>query len=477
MNEIKLPYNIEAEAAFLGALLIDNRLADEIPVPLGADHFYEPLHGRIFTQTVNDIAAGKTVTGVTLKPYFEADEAMKAVGGVGYLAQLTGSGAGIIGFRSFAQQIFDLAVMRELVAVGREIVDRALDTSESIDPRALVDDAEQRLGSITGADHGDKQAYSAAECVDEVMAEWDRPAAGVRCGCIPELDEAIGKIKPTEFILGAGRPGSGKTALAISYGNGVARKALDPNDSDGGGVLFFSHEMSALQVGGRLITDTAAYSYPLLYQRVESGELDEDERKRVRAIRDELRKVPFQIVPIGTLTVVEMRRRVRRWKRIFEKRGVPLRLVIVDYLQLMSGSKKSRDENRQAEISEISRGLKQLAMSEDVGVFALSQLSRAVENRDPPKPQPKDLRESGSLEQDADKIILLYSEYTYHLQKQPQRGSKDFLNAIIDWQADCDALKDKIEFIIGKRRNGAYGMSITARFLREYQAMRGAPRG
>jgi replicative DNA helicase len=379
MIEAKLPYNIEAEAAFLGALLSDvgRSIADGLAAPLTPEHFYEPLHGRIFDRAMTAFNKGEIANPVTLKPFFDNDEAMKAVGGPGYMAKLTGSGAGIIGAHDLVRQIYDLALLREIVSVSRSLIETAMDTSESIDPRSLIDDAEQRLGSITGADLDDKQAYSAAECVDEVMAEWDRPVTGVRCGCIPELDDAIGKIKPTEFILGAGRPGSGKTALAISYGNGVARKALDATDPDGGGVLFFSHEMSALQVGGRLITDTAAYTNPLLYQRVESGELDDDERKRVRAIREYLRKVPFEIVPIDTLTVVEMRRRVRRWKRIFEKRGFPLRLVIVDYLQLMTGSKKSRDENRQAEISEISRGLKQIAMSEKVGVFELSQLRRA----------------------------------------------------------------------------------------------------
>ena len=477
LEKVRLPYNVEAEAALIGAILIENRLAEELPVDLTADHFYEPLHGRIFQRAMDDIAQGKTVNGVTLKPYFDTDPAMLAVGGVGYLGQLTGSGAGILGFPSLARQIFDLAILRELAEVGREIRERALDTSESIDPRALIDEAETRLQRVTGVERDDKEAYDAAECVDLVIAEWDKPATGVLCGCIPELDHAIGRIKPQELILAAGRPGTGKTALAVSYGNGVARKAIEPGDTDGGAVLFFSHEMSAMQIGTRLITDTAYYTRPLLYEPVEGNKLDAAQREQVLRIRNELQRVPFKIIPLETLTVPQMRRRVRRWKKHFAKKGIPLRLVIVDYLQLMTGSKKARDENRQAEVSEISRGLKQLAMAEEVGVMALSQLSRAVEGREDKRPKKSDLRESGSLEQDADKIILIYSEYIYHTANKPHRGSKNYEREIVDWHADCEELKNKIEFIIAKRRNGAEGLIIPARFERDYQAMRGQVRG
>jgi len=471
--EIHLPRNVEAEAALIGAMLIENKIIDSLPSALSVAHFYEPLHGRLFERIVSLFNEGKGVTAVTLKPFFENDEAMKEVGGIGYLAQLTGSGAGLIGAKDFAKQIIDLAILREVISVSRTLIESATDTSESIDPESLLDEAQSALEKINGTEADSKMAFSADACVDEVIAEWDQPSAGVACGCIPELDRALGKIRPTELVIVAGRPGSGKTALAVSYANGVARNALDPEDAGGGGVLFISHEMSALELGGRLIADTAAYSNPIDYSKIANGWLNAEERERITKLRNQMRKLPLEVIQTPTLTIPRLRGLVRRWKRIFEKRGVPMRLLVVDYLQLMSGSKKGRDENRTAEISEISRGLKQIAMDEQLGVLALSQLSRAVEQREDKRPRLSDLRESGSIEQDANKVVGLYSALYYHEQTKPSPGSPNFETKLFEWEADRAAIKDQIEMIILKRRNGASGITVNGSFLREYQAVRG----
>lgn len=468
-----LPRNVEAEAALIGAMLIDNSIIDSLPPELAAEHFFEPLHGRVFDRTMTLFNSGSKVTPVTLKPYFETDEAMKEVGGIGYLAKLTGSGAGLIGARDFARQVRDLAVLRELITIGHRLVESAQDTSESIDPAALVDEAEGMLQRLNGSDIDSKDAFTADGCIDEVIAEWDQPVSGVACGCIPELDKALGMIRPTELVILAGRPGSGKTALAVSYANGVARNALDADAQGGGGVLFISHEMSALELGGRLIADTAAYSRPIDYARIANGWLNSEEREQVRRMRADIAKVPLQVIQTPSLTIPRLRGLVRRWKRIFEKRGFPMRLLVVDYLQLMSGSKKGRDENRTAEISEISRGLKQIAMEEGLGVLALSQLSRAVEQREDKRPRLSDLRESGSIEQDANKVVGLYSALYYHEQTKPSPGSANFETNLFNWEADRQAIKDKLEMIILKRRNGASGITVHGTFLREQQAVRG----
>lgn len=474
MTDQKQPANVTAEAALLGGLMIDNKAIDALDGSLLAEHFFEPLHGRIFARIIELTNNDQTANPVTLKPYFVDDEAMSHVGGVGYLAQLTGSGAALIGLRDMAMQIRDLAVLRTLMTIGQRLIDSALDTSEAIDPAALVEEAEGMLQHLGGSDLDSKLAFSADACVDEVMAEWDQPAAGVACGCIPDLDRALGKIRPTELVILAGRPGSGKTALAVSYANGVARGALDTEEVDGGGVLFISHEMSALELGGRLIADTAAYSKPIAYDRIANGWLNSEEREQVKRLRDHMRKVPLQVIQTPTLTIPRLRGLVRRWKRIFEKRGCPLRLLVVDYLQLMSGSKKGRDENRVSEISEISRGLKQIAMEENIGVLALSQLSRAVEQREDKRPRLSDLRESGSIEQDANKVVGLYSALYYHEQVKPSPGIAGFDTKLFEWEADREAIKDKLEAIILKRRNGASGITVHCTFHRERQAVRGA---
>lgn len=474
MAEDQQPKNIEAEAALLGGLMIDNRQFDAVDELLTPEHFYEPLHGRIYACICKLIAADDVANPVSLKPYFEHDEQMQALGGVGYLATLTGSSAALLGLKNMAQQISQLAVLRELIIIGRRIAESAMDTSAGIDPSALVDEAESALQNINGTDADSRLAFSAAECISEVMNEWDAPVGGVACGCIPEMDKALGLIRPTELVVMAGRPGSGKTAVAVSYANGVARGALDGDNPNGGGVLFISMEMSALEIGGRLIADTCAYSNPIRYDKIANNWLDANDRKQIQRVHQAMSKLPMEVIQASSLTIARLRALVRRWKRTFEKRGVPMRLLVVDYLQLMSGGRKGRDENRTAEISEISRGLKQIAMEENVGVLALSQLSRAVEAREDKRPRLSDLRESGSIEQDANKVVGLFSELYYHDQTKPSPNMSGFETKLLEWEADRENLKDKIEIIILKRRNGASGITVHACFDREHQAIRGA---
>lgn len=472
MTDLSLPRNIEAEAALLGAMMIDNRLIDDLPVPLCADHFFEPIHGRIYERCAALFNSGSNANPVALKPYFEGDDTLKQLGGLAYLAQLTGSGAGLIGARDFARQIYDLAILRELVSVGRHIVESACDTSESVDPQTLLDEAETRLSGVSGSHLGGDVMFGAGECATMAIDDWDRPVDGVECGIMPELDRKLGVSAPFELTIVAGRPGHGKTGFAVSYSVAAARRAMADQCETGGGVCFLSMEMSGKQLGIRMLSDIMAYSNPIQTFRIAKGFLSNEEKDRVRRAQVELARLPLTIIQQGTMTIPRLRGLVRRLKRQFERKGTPLRLLVVDYLQLMSGSRKGKDENRTAEISEISRGLKMIGMDFKIHVMALSQLSRQLEQREDKRPRLSDLRESGSIEQDADKVLFVYRHSYYHELAKPQSGTVGFETKIVNWEADKEAIKDDCELIIGKCRNGEDGQTVKVNYKRDIQAFR-----
>lgn len=445
MTEIKLPYNVEAEAALLGAILIENRLADEIPVPLVAEHFYEPLHGRIFTQALKEIATGKIVTSVTLKPYFENDEAMKAVGGVGYLGLLTGSGAGLIGFRSLSQQIFDLAALRTLVAVGRGIVERALDTSESIDPRALVDEAERQLGE-TLLSTSSQPAIGFAQAWDSAIDRLKDVAAGKietnkKIARPREWNELTGGLVAGNFILLGGRPSMGKTGVALSVARGAAES--------GHGVLFISREMSVEQLMFRMIADMLFEegSSATLTDVIE-GKLSKHDFDRAARLRRKIDSWPLMFEEPHHLNVSAIGPMVRKHRRDFAARGVTLALVVVDYLQLVDPPTKRG--NREQEVSDISRTLKSVARETSTTLLALSQLNRSLEQREDKRPQMSDLRDSGSLEQDADIIVFAYRAEYYLERSEPPAGDK----RREAWEVDMEAERNRLLLHAAKNRQG-----------------------
>ena len=474
-NEIKLPRNVEAEAALLGAMLMENRVIDSLPAGLSPAHFFEPLHGRIFERTVALFGEGRAVTPVTLKPYFQDDEAMNLVGGVGYMAKLTGSGAGLIGAKDFAKQIMDLAILRELIEVGRSMIEGASDTSASIDPAALIEDAEARLSAVDGSGSDERMTFSAGECAALSIGQWDKAPVGVQTGIMPALDEKLGVMAPYEMTVLAGRPGQGKTAEAVSHCIAVAKRTMDPDCQTGGGVAFVSLEMSGLQLGNRMISDMLAYSNPIPFKKIKEGWLNADERQRVMHAKAELDRIPLRVIqPRGAMTIPRLRGIVRRLKREFERIGHPLRLLVVDYLQLMESPGRSKGEaNRVQEVSAISRGLKTISMEYDLHVMALSQLSRQVESRDDKRPKLSDLRESGAIEQDADNVVFVYRPSYYHEQAKPQSGSKNYETEILNWEADREAIKDDCELIIAKCRNGEDGQTVHVKYRRDIQAFRG----
>ncbi len=459
----RLPANVEAEAAFLGACLIDNRVLEDLPVPLHADHFHEPLHGRIFARISQVVGDNLLASPVTIKLFFEADAAMTALGGTGYLAQLTGSGASLIGARDFARQIYDLALLRELISVGRDLVEKATDTSESIDPKQQIEDAETALYRVAGgeAELGQASTFGSAAQIALTHVQKAINAGGNLSGITTGLDSVnakIGGLHPSDLVILGGRPGMAKTSLATNIAVSAAMRwqrdkvaGIADDKNMGAPVAFFSLEMSADQLATRVLAEQARISSELLRM----GRISHEQLGDLIRASGELNSLPLHIDDTPALTIAALRTRARRLKR---KHGI--RLVIVDYLQLLQGSSRAGD-NRVQEISEISRGLKTLAKELDVPVLALSQLSRAVESREDKRPQLADLRESGSIEQDADMVLFLFREEYYVLAREPKRATEGDDIKIHDdhakWAMELERVAGLSELIIAKSRHGATG--------------------
>jgi len=461
-----LPQNIEAEAALLGALMIDNRLTEDVQIKLRAEHFHEPLHGRIYEQILRLVDRNMIANPVTLRPLFEADEAMKELGGPAYLAQLTGSGAALIGARDFATQIYDLALLRALVGVGRGMVESAMDTSDEVDPKTQIEQAEVALyrvaeeGGETGSVKSFVQAATEAVKNAERALNSGGHVSGITTG-LDSLNAKMGGLHRSDLIILAGRPGMGKTSLATNIAFNAAQRLLREKEDGvpegkrlGAACAFFSLEMSADQLATRILAENSGISG----ESLRMGKISQHDFRNLARAAAELEQLPLYIDDTPGLTIAALRTRARRLKR---QRGIDL--IVVDYLQLLSGSGRSSEANRVQEISEISRGLKQLAKELHVPVIALSQLSRQVEARENKRPILSDLRESGSIEQDADLVLFVYrEEYYVNFQKPtepaPDAGELDPINiAYQEWQRQMEKVHGIAEVVVAKSRHGSTG--------------------
>ena len=457
----RLPANIEAEAAFLGAVLIDNRVIEELQAPLRPDHFFEPLHERIYERILKLLERNATASPVTLKPYFEADEALRELGGTTYLAGLTQDGLGLLAAGELAQQIYDLALLRELVSVGRGLVEGALDTSDDVAPMERVAEAEAQLYKVAeGAATGNEASSFRKAAMEAIkMAEAAMNSGGGLSGKttgLEVIDRKTSGLHNSDLVILAGRPGMGKTSLATNIAFNCAEEHLKWQ-SDGGEfqygapVAFFSLEMSADQLATRILAEQAEISS----ESLRSGKLTRDEFQKLSFASQRLAELPLYIDDTPALTIAALRTRARRMKRKHD-----IGLIVVDYLQLLQGSGRAND-NRVNEISEISRGLKTLAKELSVPVIALSQLSRAVEQREDKRPQLSDLRESGSIEQDADMVWFIYRGDYYHLSLKPDTpdgsSSEDAKQKYRQWEEKHEELVGRATLIVAKQRHGSTG--------------------
>ena len=450
-----IPCNIEAEQALLGAILFDNAAYERITDRLQGRHFFEPFHQRLYSAMEEYIRKGQLAEPIVLQERFRRDPAFDQLGGLSYLADLVGRAPPAANAPDYARVIYDLALRRDLIRIGGDIASEAM-TDVDRDAREQIEIAEQQLYTLaeSGATSPGFQTFAdALHGAVEMTAEAfnrDGGLAGVSTG-LTDLDKKLGGLHPSDLLILAGRPSMGKTALATNIAFNVARNYAWEPQADGtrktvrGGVVaFFSLEMSAEQLALRLLADASGVSG----DRLRKGEIDAAEFGRVRDAALEIQESPLFIDATGGLSISKLTARARRLKR-----QAGLDLIIVDYLQLVTASEGKKGEGRVQEVSEITMGLKALAKELGLPVIALSQLSRQVESRDDKRPQLSDLRESGSIEQDADAVMFVYREAYYKGRAEPRLGTPEHLS----WQEEMDNIRHIAEVIIGKQRHGPIG--------------------
>ena len=450
------PQNIDAEQALLGAMLVNNEAYYRVSDFLTPEHFFEPLHQKIYELAGSLVRAGKVATPVTMKTFLPADLDIGGLNASQYLARLAAEATTVINAADYGRTIYDLAIRRSLIVIGEDVVNLAFDAPVDLAPASQIEDAERRLYDLaeTGRYGGGFQLFSSAltTAVDMAARAYQRDGklSGIATG-LSDLDNKMGGLQPSDLIILAGRPGMGKTALATNIAYNVARAWAGEVRPDGrtatvnGGMVgFFSLEMSAEQLATRIIAEqTEIPSY-----RIRRGEIKPDDFDRIVDVARVMEELPLFIDQTGGLSIAQLAARARRLKR---QRG--LDMLVIDYVQLLSGSGKRGSENRVQEVTEITTGLKALAKELNVPILALSQLSRQVESRDDKRPQLSDLRESGSIEQDADVVMFVFREEYYLKNKEPRIGTEEYLK----WQAEMELAHGKAEVIIGKQRHGPTG--------------------
>ena len=470
--DLSPPYNEQAEREMLGALLLDNRVLDSVGDFLRAEHFYVPSHQRIFTALERIINKGQLASPTTIKGYFEADGDLSHVGGAEYLEGLKNAVTTTIGIGDIGSAVYDLYLRRELLTIGQQMSQdaRPNPTQVGIEASHLIEQAELRLFNLATAGESERgfisfgKALTSSLAIAEKAYQNDGHVVGLTSG-FADINKRMGGLHPSDLIILAGRPSMGKTALATNIAFNAAReyirsdKGKDGKPKAGAPVAFFSLEMSTEQLATRILSSAAR----IPSERIRRGEIKKDEMLQLSMAARDLATIPLFIDDTPGLTVMAIRTRARRLKR---QHG--LGLIVVDYLQLMTGGgSRGNNDNRVQEISEITRGLKAIAKELDVPVIALSQLSRQTENRDNKRPQLSDLRESGSIEQDADVVMFVYREEYYLAREEPTRKADEadgkFNERYARWQTLLAEMQNVAEAIIAKQRHGPIG-TIRLRF-------------
>ncbi|GAA6200441.1 replicative DNA helicase [Aquicoccus sp. SU-CL01552] len=460
-----MPHSIEAEQQLLGAILTNNDVYDRVASVIGSQHFYDPVHARIYEVAAARIAKNALASPVTLKAFLEHDEGLKELGGPAYLARLAGAAISAFAVRDYAEMIYDLAIRRELIGLGKSIADKAARVDVASGPKQQIVEAEQHLYNLAeqGQSESGFQSFLRAvtDAVNVANAAYQREGglAGISTG-LDDLDNKLGGLHKSDLLILAGRPSMGKTSLATNIAFNVAKaykRGTLPDGTEGaveGGVVgFYSLEMSAEQLAGRILAEASEISS----HKIRQGDMTEGEFRRFVEAAKDLEACPLYIDDTAAIPIAQLAARARRLKRT---NG--LDLLIVDYLQLVRGT----SENRVQEIGEISMGLKAIAKELDIPVIALSQLSRQVESRDDKRPQLSDLRESGSIEQDADVVMFVYRGEYY---KEREKPGEENVEAMASWIEEMERLHAKAEVIIGKQRHGPIGtveLSFEAQFTR-----------
>lgn len=447
------PSAMEAEQALLGAILVNNDAMHHIGSLIRPEHFYAPVHQRIFAAVQGFFDKGLIASPITLKHHFDQDEGLKELGGGQYLARLAAAAGVVINVQDYSNLICDLAHKRSLISIGEDVVNIAYKSDLDLPATQQIEQAEQKLfhlASEGSAEGSFKQIkYSMIEAIERVEHAYrnnDR-ILGVPTK-LADLDKLLGGLHKSDLIILAGRPSMGKTALATTIAHYAAEYFHQEWQKDQSAkqqsVGFFSLEMSSEQLASRLLSGATN----LNSGKLRKGDLTADEFAVLVKESNQLSQLPFHIDDTPALTIAALRARARRLKRVHN-----MGLLVVDYLQLVRGSTPNPQGNRVQEVSEITQGLKAIAKELDIPVLALSQLSRAVEQRDDKRPQLSDLRESGSIEQDSDVVMFVFREEYYHMRKEPRRDTPEHTA----WQAEGEKIFGLAEIIVAKHRNGPIG--------------------
>ena len=463
----KPPASIEAEQAVLSAIITNNKALEKVSEFLKPEHFVEVMHQKIYEACLRLIEKGHLADIITLKNYLESNETLDMAGGVEYLSQLASSAVPYVNAYDYGRLVYECAVKRNLIEIGTDIVNNAFGGSSDNDVSAVdqIVNAESQLYNLAtvgdienGPETLENTLHSSMQTI-EAAYRADGSISGISTG-INTLDKQIGGLHPSDLLIIAGRPGMGKTAFALNIAFNVANEVLNHRGPEKlqGPVLFFSLEMSADQLASRILS----FSAEVNGNKIRNGSITEDEFNRLVEHQRALKDLPLFIDDTPDITVPAIRTRARRIKRQYGG----LSLIVIDYVQLLNSVGGRRSDNRVQEISEITRGLKVLAKELDVPVVALSQLSRLVEQRDDKRPQLADLRESGSIEQDADCVMFVYRESYYHNKKRPVEGDVNSPEYIA-WQKRAEQIEHMAEILIAKQRHGPTG-DVKVAFVGEY---------
>ena len=445
-QENKLPSNIEAEQALIGSVLVNNDIIDEISNIVDHKNFYDPMHSKIYNLIENLHNKGMIANPITLKNSFENDAALSEIGGTEYLVKLTRFSSSVKQSIDYAKIVHEKFVKRELVQISETLSDEAVDETIDKTGENIIQDTEKSLFDLAERGTFHQSFLKFNQALDQTIEmatnamKSDHGIVGVPTG-LNDLDERLGGLHRSDLVIIAGRPSMGKTALATNIGYYAAKKIFDDNKKSS--IAFFSLEMSSEQLSTRILSEQSR----IKSNDIRRGKVTEEEFNRLIETSRNIHDLPLYIDETPAIAISTLSNRARRIKRLFG-----LDLIIVDYIQLMTTSSK-RYDGRVQEISEITQGLKALAKELSVPVLALSQLSRAVEQRDDRKPQLSDLRDSGSIEQDADVVMFVFREEYYLERKEPKLGTIEHG----EWQAKMNEIIGSADIIIGKQRHGPTG--------------------
>ncbi len=441
----KQPSNIEAEQALIGSILVNNDIIDEVSTIINPLSFYDPAHTKIYEviETLNN--KGMIANPITLKNYFEKDEMLDEVGGTEYLVKLTRFSGSTKQAVDYAKVIHEMYLRRELVLISDNLSSETLNSKEQ-NAEKIIENTEKSLFDLAERGSFSQSFLKFNQALDQTIEmatlamKNDKGIVGVPTG-LTDLDEKLGGLHKSDLVILAGRPSMGKTALATNIAYHAAQNIMSRQEKSS--VAFFSLEMSSEQLSTRILSEQAR----IKSDDIRRGKVTEEEINRYIETSRNIYNLPLFIDETPAITIATLSNRARRIKRLF---GVSL--IVVDYIQLMR-SNLSKNEGRVQEISEITQGLKALAKELNVPILALSQLSRAVEQRDDKQPQLADLRESGSIEQDADVVMFVYREAYYLERKQPKLGSIEHA----EWQSKMNDVNGLADIILGKQRHGPTG--------------------